>query len=228
MNYSSTGLGMETRKKPPPSALPQATRGKETRAALLEAARRIFARNGFDGASIRAITGEAGTNLGSVTYHFGSKRKLYAEVLKVGLTPLVDRVGEAASGGGEPLERLARVVRVFFDHLATNADVPRLLLQEVSAGRNPPPEVVSIIQRNAMYVQGIIAEGWADGSIRRSHPVFSALSVAALPIYMTVMAPLIREVVGVDLLDPATRRQAAEHVQTFVRNGLAAPQEARA
>jgi AcrR family transcriptional regulator len=191
----------------------------------VEAAGRVFARNGFDGASIRAITGEAGANLGAVTYHFGSKRKLYAEVLKYGLTPMVDRIGEAAAGKGDPLERLTRVVAVFFDHLATHADVPRLLLQEVSAGRKPPAEVVSILQRNAMYVQSVIAEGWEDGSIRRSHPLFSALSVAALPIYMTVMAPLILEVAGVDLLDPATRRQAAEHVQTFVRNGLAAPQE---
>lgn len=203
-------------------------RGEDTRAALLDAAKSVFARNGFDGASIRAITSEAGANLGAVTYHFGSKRELYAEVLRHGLTPLVDRVGEAAAAEGAPLERLSRVVKVFFDHLATHADVPRLLLQEVSAGRKPPPEVVSILQRNAAYVQGIIAEGWEDGTIRRSHPLFSALGVAALPIYMTVMAPLIREVAGVDLLDPATRAQAAEHVQTFVRNGLAEPQEVRA
>jgi AcrR family transcriptional regulator len=207
---------------------PKAASGKDTRAILLEAARTVFARNGFDGASIRAITGEAGTNLGAVTYHFGSKRSLYAEVLREGLAPLVDRVGEAAAGGGAPLERLGRVVEVFFDHLATHVDVPRLLLQEVSAGRKPPPEVVSILRRNAMYVQGIIAEGWQDGTIRRSHPLFAALSVAALPIYMTVMAPMILEVGGVDLLDPATRKQAAEQVLTFVRNGLAEPQEARA
>jgi len=218
------------RKRPDKStAAPRrAARGGDTRGALLDAARGVFSRNGFDGASIRAITAEAGTNLGAVTYHFGSKRELYAEVLKLGLRPMVDRIGEAAASEGAPLDRLDRVVEVFFDHLATHADVPRLLLQEVSAGRKPPAEVVSILQRNAMYVQGIIAEGWKDGSIRRSHPLFSALSVAALPIYMTVMAPLIREVADVDLLDPATRKQAADHVQTFVRNGLAAPQEARA
>ncbi|HKJ00946.1 MAG TPA: TetR/AcrR family transcriptional regulator [Longimicrobiales bacterium] len=214
--------------KPAPQGPRPSGRGEDTRTALLEAARLTFARNGYDGSSIRAITGEAGTNLGAVSYHFGSKRALYAEVLRRGLTPMVDRVGEAAASEGRPLERLTRVVSVFFDHLATHADVPRLLLQEVSAGRKPPAEVVAIIQRNATYVQGIIAEGWADGSIRRSHPLFSALSVAALPIYMTVMAPLIREVAGVDLLDAATRQLAAEHVQAFVRNGLAAPQEARA
>jgi AcrR family transcriptional regulator len=200
-------------------------RGEGTREALLDAARDAFTRNGYDGASIRAITGAAGANLGAVTYHFGSKRKLYAAVLERGLTPMVDRIGEAAAADGEPLDRLTRVVEVFFDHLSAHAEVPRLLLQEIAAGRKPPPEVVSIIQRNAVNVQGIIAEGWADGSIRRSHPLFSALSVAALPIYMTVMAPLIREVAGVDLLDPATRREAAKHVQTFVRNGLAEHQE---
>ena len=139
MNQSRRKPGRSPEPRRKPQKRRTAARGRDTRAGLLEAARSVFARNGFDGASIRAITAEAGANLGAVTYHFGSKRKLYAEVLRHGLTPLVDRVGEAAAGKGAPLERLTRVVEVFFDHLATHADVPRLLLQEVSAGRKPPP-----------------------------------------------------------------------------------------
>lgn len=187
----------------------------------------LFARNGYDGTSIRAITRAAGTNLGAVTYHFGSKRALYAAVLEAGLTPLVERVALAAGSAGAPLDRLTRVVDVFFEHLAVHPDVPRLLLQEVAAGRKPPPEVVSIMQRNAANVIGVVEDGWRDGSIRPGEPIFSALSVAAQPIYMTVMAPLILQVAGIDLRDPTTRRRASEHVQTVVRNGLAATQETR-
>jgi len=56
--------------------------GAATRAALMVAARTVFARNGFDGASVRMITAEADVNLGAVTYHFGSKRGLYEAVLE--------------------------------------------------------------------------------------------------------------------------------------------------
>lgn len=204
---------------------PERTRGERTRAALLRSGRAVFARRGFDGASVRDITREAGTNLGAITYHFGTKRALYEQVLTTGLTPIVESVGAVASGRGSPLERLQRVVDVFFEHMGANPELPRLLLQEVAAGKQPPAAVVRILQRNASYVVGILGDGWADGTLRRSNPMLSALSVVSQPVFMTVMAPLLREVGGVDLADPATRRMAAEHVKTFVRTGLAVRQE---
>jgi len=202
------------------------TRGGDTRAALMAAGRHAFAGRGFDGASVRDITREAGVNLGAITYHFGSKRALYEAVLTSGLTPMVERVGTVAMGPGTPLDRLDAVVDVFFDHMGANPDLPRLLLQEVAAGKQPPAAVVAILQKNAAYLVRIVSEGWADGSVRRGHPVLTALSVVAQPIYMTVMAPMLREVGGVDLADPGTRRSAAEHVKRFVRTGLSVRQEA--
>lgn len=201
-------------------------RGDETRAALLSAGRRVFARTGFDGASVRQITSAAGTNLGAITYHFGSKRGLYNAVLAEQLSPLVERVGRAAASEGSPLRRLERVVEVFFDHLAANPDLPRLLLQEVAAGKTPPKEVVAIVQRNLMHITAILQEGWADGSIRAGHPLLTALSVISQPVYMSLVSPLVREVGGTDLRDPDVRAEAARHVKGFVRRALAPdPQE---
>jgi AcrR family transcriptional regulator len=200
-------------------------RGEETRTALLRTGRRLFASRGFDGTSVREITREAEANLGAVTYHFGSKRALYQEVLAAGLSPLVDRVGAAAGGEGAPLDRLEAVIDVFFDHLAANPDLPHLLLQEVAAGKAPPPEVVAILRRNAGHIGRILTQGHDDGTIRRGHPMLSAVSVASQPLYMTLVAPLLRDVAGVDLRDPATRRMAADHVKAFVRAGLESREE---
>ncbi len=208
-----------------PIALSSSGRGEETRVALLAAGRKVFARRGFDGASVRDITREAGVNLGAVTYHFGSKKGLYTAVLTQVLTPMVERVGRASSDPGSPLERIGRVIEVFFEHVSANPDLPRLMLQEVAAGKKPPPELVALVQRNLANVTGIVAAGWKDGSIRAGHPVLTALSVVSQPMYMTVMAPMVREVGGVDLTDPTTRAMAIDHVKAFVRAGLAAPQE---
>jgi AcrR family transcriptional regulator len=177
---------------------------------------------------VRDITREAGVNLGAVTYHFGSKRELYVAVLVQGLTPMVDRVARAAASPGTPVERLETVVEVFFDHLAANPDLPRLMLQEVAAGKKPPAELVALLQRNAGYVAGLAAEGAADGTIRPGHPVLTAISVVAQPIYMTVMSSLLREVGGIDLADPAVRAQVALHVKAFIREGLSCSREASA
>lgn len=205
---------------------PAGARGEETRAALLSAGREVFARRGFDGASVRAITREAGANLGAVTYHFGCKRGLYVAVLIDGLTPMVELVGQTAASCGTPLQRLENVVEVFFDYLAANPDLPRLMLQEVAAGQKPPAELVALLQRNAGYVAGILEEGAKDGSIRPGHPILSAISVVSQPIYMTVMAPLLREVGGIDLADQAVRATVARHVKAFVREALSGSREA--
>jgi len=54
----------------------------ETVKKILECAERLFATKGYDAASIRDITNEAGVNLASIHYHFGSKEKLLEELLK--------------------------------------------------------------------------------------------------------------------------------------------------
>ena len=61
---------------------------QDTRERLLDAAERLFARFGFEGASLRQITGEAGANLAAVNYHFGSKQELVRAVIERRLRPI--------------------------------------------------------------------------------------------------------------------------------------------
>lgn len=52
-----------------------------TRAAILDSARQAFARSGYDGAGVREIAEGAGVTAMLVNRYFGSKEKLFAEVL---------------------------------------------------------------------------------------------------------------------------------------------------
>ena len=63
----------------------------ETRDALLDAAEKLFADVGIDSASLRAITAEAGANLASVNYHFGSKEGLVRAVLARRFRPITEQ-----------------------------------------------------------------------------------------------------------------------------------------
>jgi AcrR family transcriptional regulator len=53
-----------------------------TKAAVFNAAERLFALNGFQSVSVRDITAEAGVNLASVNYHFGSKDALLFAIFR--------------------------------------------------------------------------------------------------------------------------------------------------
>ncbi|MDK3017209.1 TetR/AcrR family transcriptional regulator [Pseudodonghicola flavimaris] len=67
---------MEKQRKRAPSQ-----RSLQTREKILDAAERVFAERGFDGASIRDIAAAAGVQAGLVHHHGGSKEALFARTV---------------------------------------------------------------------------------------------------------------------------------------------------
>jgi AcrR family transcriptional regulator len=65
-----------------PKRLTRAEQRERTRAALIDAAGRVIAQRGLHGASIEAITAEAGYTGGAFYANFESKEELFAELLR--------------------------------------------------------------------------------------------------------------------------------------------------
>lgn len=93
----------------------------DTRERILDASERLFMAHGYEGTSMRMITGDAEVNLAAVNYHFGSKEALLREVFRRRLTWLnsqrleaLDRL-EAEAGGG-PIKPSA-ILEAFFGTL---------------------------------------------------------------------------------------------------------------
>lgn len=68
----SRGIAVEKQRKRAPSQ-----RSLQTRARILDAAERVFAERGFDGATIRDIAAAAGVQAGLVHHHGGGKEELF-------------------------------------------------------------------------------------------------------------------------------------------------------
>lgn len=193
-----------------------------TAAALIEAGRALFARHGYDGASVRAITKLAGTNLGAITYHFGSKRALYDRVVESSMLPLVERVESVVSGPGSPLEKIASVVRVYFEHLRMVPELPYLMVQELAVGRLPPVASIGPLRRLLGAISSTVEAGQVEGSIRPGPPLLLALATISQALHFSIMREPLRQVLGVDLHDPERWDSAVEIAIGFVRGGLAA------
>ena len=93
----------------------------DTRERILDVAERLFMEFGYDGTSMRQITGEANVNLAAVNYHFGSKEALMQEVFRRRLDWLneermrvLDRL--EAEAGGQPVKP-SLIVDAFFGTL---------------------------------------------------------------------------------------------------------------
>ena len=87
-----------------------------TKAQVLAAAERLFALDGFQNVSVRDITAEAGVNLASVNYHFGSKDALLFEIFRRRTSELnrerARMLHEAADrhGGKPPVREILRAL----------------------------------------------------------------------------------------------------------------------
>lgn len=97
------------------------TRSIDTRERILDAAERLFMAHGYEGTSMRQITGEAAVNLAAVNYHFGSKESLMREVFRRRLDWLNEermRVLDALEreAGDQPVKPSA-IVDAFFGTL---------------------------------------------------------------------------------------------------------------
>lgn len=90
-------------KKPMKNKKEQANR---TRTNLVLAAARIFDQNGYDGTSLAAVCGAAGTTLGALTFHFRSKAALAAAVVDEGVGEL-QRVRTERPRTDRPLDDLS-------------------------------------------------------------------------------------------------------------------------
>src|SRR5687767_5796966 len=189
---------------------------------LVDVARRLFAELGYEGTSVRAITAEAGANLGAITYHFGSKRELYDRVVGSVVAPLAERVEAVVRARGSVLDRVEAVVRTYFTYLAENPDMPRLMMQELVLGGVPSAAVGGPLSRVHGALRGLIAEGQASGEVRAGEAGVLAVFIISIPVHLAVVQVPLRAFTGVDLRQADARERAIGYASGFVRAGLAA------
>jgi len=107
-----------------------------TRAAILKAAKKLFAARGFGAATVRDICTEAGANIALVSRYFGSKRELYAEVCR----SLFD-------GLAAPLAHLDAGTSTAEDWRNNMREWIRHALRLMSATRSPAKEIAGIFRQ---------------------------------------------------------------------------------
>ena len=138
----------------------------DTKRELLDAGRELFAEHGFRGTTVRSLAKRAGTNIGAVAYHFGSKEALYHAVIEEVTAPVRDRLAKEIRGTQSPLDQIESHMRATFAFLAENPDVARLVFQQLIGGGPLPPAAKLTLQMNLNRIVEFIEAGQQDGSIR--------------------------------------------------------------
>lgn len=102
-----------------------------TKQAVYDTAIRLFARNGFAATGMRELSREAGVNLATVNYFFGSKKGLLKAILEDYFTGLEAVLRANLEGEGAPREKLERLVAALARYFDTVSDKLIIALTEL-------------------------------------------------------------------------------------------------
>lgn len=96
---------------------------------ILTAAKKLFAKYGYDGTSVRQICDEAGANVALVSYHFGGKERVFEAVLREFLP--TEKLPEAGQLYERPVEGIVYFIREFMRVRHRDPEIIALICVEV-------------------------------------------------------------------------------------------------
>lgn len=114
------------------SARPPSRRGRQTRARLIEAGRRVFEREGYQAARVADVAAEAGVAHGTFYTYFDSKLDILRAVIESVVEEMETASATSGPKGGSALDRIEFGNRMFFSVYRRNARLMEIF-EEVSS-----------------------------------------------------------------------------------------------
>ncbi len=134
---------------------------------ILDAAVRVFARQGYDASRVSDVAKEAGVAYGLVYHYFGSKDAVLEAVFREQWGRLLAAVALAEETGNTAPEQLELVVKIVLRAWQDDPDLVRLLVREITRSPHISDELDEIAQAFAS-LERIVARGQAEGTFRAS------------------------------------------------------------
>jgi TetR/AcrR family fatty acid metabolism transcriptional regulator len=150
----------------------------DKRRQILDAAIRVFARQGFHATRVSDIADEAGVAYGLVYHYFRSKDEVLNELFVERWSLLLSAIEETDRTGETPRQKLAAVAGFIVDSYRHDPELMKVIIVEVtraanSFGRTHLPE----IRRAYESIAKIVEDGQKENAFRDDvAPMFASMS----------------------------------------------------
>ena len=194
----------------------------QTKLEIIRAALAVFARSGFEAASLRDIAADAASTHSLIRHHFGSKEGVwqavvnhavsrYTQSLEAHLEPL------DTSQTSDPVERLRSVLRSMLRVSATHSEVAKLLMRE---GGEDGPRLDYLLER-LLQSQGrlipLLLEVQKLGYLKQFDPPMFLMSLLVMGDAPLALPALVKAMTGHDVQSPAFLER---HIETLLETLL--------
>jgi AcrR family transcriptional regulator len=203
-----------------------------TKERVIAAATELFAAHGFHGTTMRDIAERAGANVAAGNYHYGSKKALYLEVMRVQFAHV--RAELRRRGASLPARELARLSRKALEEVLRSR--LRVFL-ELLIG--PPPSLHGTLMQREMcdpsealpdivreYIEPLVGEmtdivASLAPRLDRAAVERCANGITGQALFYRFTMPAMLHMKGLDEYPAGLARQLADHITRFSLGALA-------
>lgn len=137
---------------------------------ILDVAEKVFSELGFDGASTRTISGEAGVNMAMLNYYFGSKEGLFLTVFNRKIKSFQNLLQNIGSDDTTTSwNKIEQYIDLYVQRVVNNNCFQKMLYQELAMQRRGQlsDEIVGILMTNVLELKKIIQDGIDKGEFNK-------------------------------------------------------------
>jgi TetR/AcrR family transcriptional regulator len=166
---------------------------------ILDAAERLFARQGFAATTIKQIAADANVNSALLYYYYDSKETLYRAMLQRILSQLLARGTDAVERATTHTDRIRAFIRAQTKLLAEHPHFPQLFVREMVDHQAAHAEqaITSTAAGAFKKLCDVIVAGQKDGVFRLAlDPRFTAISIIAQVAYFVIARPAVGILLG--------------------------------
>jgi len=154
----------------------------DKRRLILDAAVRVFARQGFHTCRVSDIADEAGVAYGLVYHYFSSKEEILDTLFLERWDLMLAAIAETDSRERSAREKLAAIAGFIVDSYRHDPELMKVIIVEVTRAANTFGRThLAQIRQAYAQIASIVAGGQADGAFRAEiEPAFAALAFYGL------------------------------------------------
>ncbi len=160
---------------------------------ILEAAKQVFIRKGFDGARMQEIADLAGINKAMLHYYFRSKDQLFYKIFEETFQKIMPQIRALLMNELSFEEKIYLFVGTYIDVLKENPYIPMFILHELS--RNPEKlqtVIIGTIHPNFSTIKGQLDSEMSKGAIKQIDIRQFIMNLIGLCIFPVAAQPLMQ------------------------------------
>jgi AcrR family transcriptional regulator len=165
---------------------------KDTENLILDAARKVFIRNGFEGTTMQMIADEADINKALLHYYYRNKDRLFEGVFMEAFGKMLPKIQQILFSEKPFMEKIGIFVESYITTLQEVPEIPMFILHEIH--RNPERVIANVSKSgiNPAAFKEMIEAEVKKGTIREIDPYQLLVNMLAMCIFPFAAKPIIQ------------------------------------